>query len=188
MGFKSFFCENGAGTMWKNTKDWTKGHITGRKDGFLGREANAINSGGQFFHETLGNAESQGTPGVLGIIQETALNVWNTIDPKSERSVFHRGAGIWSNPFDKNYILNPFNFVRRATIGAIETTLNLTGNTVGLVSSRAGNLIKKGVKNAVMGVVDLGLNDTRYLSDIASKDKRTQPYTPWIEGTANSTA
>jgi len=130
----------------------------------------------QLGSESLLNVKEEGTPGVLGIIKQTGLNIWNTINPNSERGLFHNGAKNWWNPFEKKSITNVVNGIRKLTVGAVETVYNLSGNLIGLASPRIGNFIKQTHKNVLLAVADIFQGDSNDLSEIAMTDDTAEQY------------
>lgn len=130
-----------------------------------------VNTAWKFASESLLDTKSEGGVGALGILKETALNIWNTVKWGGERSIFNQGTDSW-NPFERHGKLNPIDKLRRFYSGTVESITNLYGNLVALHSPRIGNAIRDISSNTLHGIGGLLLGDMDEYREISKQQDR----------------
>lgn len=161
----------------KLDKAFETGKAAGR--GFLSSRINAVFGGAKdiakagvvFGKDALGKGKEVYSPGILGVIANTAISVKDALI-SDQRGVLNPKKGS-INPFNGEGWLNPFKYMRRLVAGMTEIGAQTIGGTIGVISGKTGEAVKnviRGGSRAIGGVIlgDYG----HYLGDTAKEEKK----------------
>jgi len=134
-----------------------KGFLMSRVNGFVGGGKDIVVGLAGLGKDTLGSADSKGSPGVLGVVKNIGTSVKETLVGDNRGILRLKGTKL--NPFDGEGAVNPFRIGRRIAAGVTEVMAESYGGTIGLISAQVGNATRTVIKGYGRSMGGLFLGD-----------------------------